>query len=116
MSQTVDVVVIGAGINGASIAFNLAKNGCRRVVVLEKYIIASGGTGKSAAMVRQHYSNEVLVRMVKRCRDIFEHFSEMVGGGSGFVKTGYLFFVPPERHGEVPRQHCNAATAGRLHS
>jgi len=96
MPQVADVVVIGAGINGASIAFNLAKRGCRKVVVLEKYIIASGGTGKSAALVRQHYSNEVLVKMVKRCRDIFERFDEIVGGSSGFVKTGYLFFVPED--------------------
>ena len=94
MAKTADVVVIGAGINGASIAYNLAQKGCRRVVVLEKYLVASGGTGKSAAIVRQHYSTETLVAMVKRCRDIFEHFPEMVGGSAGFVKTGYLFLVP----------------------
>ena len=94
MARTADVVVIGAGINGASIAFNLAKRGCRQVVVVERFIVASGGTGKSAALVRQHYSNEVLVKMVKRCREVFEFFSDLVGGSAGFVKTGYLFFVP----------------------
>jgi sarcosine oxidase subunit beta len=94
MARTADVVVIGAGINGASIAYNLARKGCRHVVVVEKYLVASGGTGKSAAIVRQHYSTETLVKMVKRCRDIFEHFGEMVGGSAGFVKTGYFFLVP----------------------
>ncbi len=94
MARTVDAVVIGAGINGASIAFNLAKMGCRNVAVVEKFLIACGGTGQSAAIVRQHYTNEVLVKMVKRCRDIFEFFPDMVGGSAGFVKTGYLFFIP----------------------
>jgi sarcosine oxidase, subunit beta len=90
----VDVVVIGAGINGAAIAFNLAKRGCRNIAIVERFTIASGGTGKSAAIVRQHYSNEVLIRLVKRSRDVFEFFDSEVGGSAGFVKTGYLFFVP----------------------
>jgi glycine/D-amino acid oxidase-like deaminating enzyme len=93
MPESVDAVVVGAGINGASIAFNLAKRGLK-VAVMERLTIASGGTGKSAAIVRQHYSNEVLIRMVKRSRDVFEHFAEEVGGSAGFVKTGYFFFVP----------------------
>ncbi len=94
MAISVDAVIVGAGINGASIAFNLAKNGMRNIAVVERFTIASGGTGKSAAIVRQHYSNEVLIRMVKRSRDVFEYFDDQVGGSAGFVKTGYLFFVP----------------------
>jgi sarcosine oxidase subunit beta len=94
MAATVDVVVVGAGINGASIAYNLAKRGYKNIAIVERFTIASGGTGKSAAIVRQHYSNDVLIRMVKRSRDIFECFTDEVGGSAGFVKTGYLFFVP----------------------
>jgi sarcosine oxidase, subunit beta len=94
MVINVDAVVIGAGINGASIAFNLAKRGYNNIAIVERFTIASGGTGKSAAIVRQHYSNDVLIRMAKRSRDIFEFFADEVGGNAGFVKTGYLFFVP----------------------
>jgi sarcosine oxidase subunit beta len=51
--MTADVVVIGAGVNGASTAYNLVKRGLKNVVVIEKYLLASGGTGRSAALVRQ---------------------------------------------------------------
>lgn len=94
MGKSADAVVIGAGINGASIAFNLLKQGLKKVVILEKYLIASGGTGKSAAIIRQHYSNEPLVRMMKRCIHIFSNFGEMVGGSSGFARTGWAFLIP----------------------
>ncbi|HXN21705.1 MAG TPA: FAD-dependent oxidoreductase [Candidatus Dormibacteraeota bacterium] len=94
--HNVDAIVIGAGINGASIAYNLAKRGYKNVAIVERSTIASGGTGKSAAIVRQHYSNEVLIRMVKRSRDVFEFFADEIGGSAGFVKTGWLFFVPDQ--------------------
>ncbi len=94
--QSVDAVVIGAGINGASTAYNLAKRGYKNVALVERFTIASGGTGKSAAIVRQHYSNEVLVKMVKRSRDVFEFFADEVGGSAGYAKTGWFFFVPEE--------------------
>src|SRR5438132_5692295 len=97
--MTADVVVIGAGVNGASTAYNLVKRGLKNVVVVEKYLLASGGTGRSAALVRQHYSNEELVKMVKRSVEIFHNFDEMVGGDAGFVNSGWAFLVPDEVSG-----------------
>lgn len=94
--QTADVVVIGAGINGAATAYNLQRAGVKDVVLLEKQLIASGGTGRSAAIIRQHYSNEELVRMVKRSVDVFRNFDDVVGGDPGFVNTGWAFLVPVE--------------------
>lgn len=70
--QTADAVVIGAGINGAATAYNLIKRGMKDVILLEKHLIASGGTGRSAAIVRQHYSSDELVRMVRRSVDVRE--------------------------------------------
>ncbi len=92
--DTADAVVIGAGINGASVAYNLMKRGLKKVIVLEKHLIASGGTGKSAAFLRQHYSNEELVRIVKRSVDIFRNFDEEIGGDCGFVQCGWVFLIP----------------------
>jgi glycine/D-amino acid oxidase-like deaminating enzyme len=92
--QTADAVVIGAGINGAATAYNLVKRGLKNVVLLEKQLIASGGTGRSAAIIRQHYSNEELVRLVKRSVDIFHNFDDEVGGDPGFVNCGWAFLIP----------------------
>lgn len=92
--MTADAVVIGAGVNGASTAYNLVRRGLKKVVLVEKYLIASGGTGRSAAIVRQHYSSEELIRMVRRSVDVFHNFNEVVGGNPGFVNCGYGFLVP----------------------
>ena len=68
------------------------------MAVLEKKFIAAGATGKSSACVRQHYSTEVGARMVMRSLEIFQNFSEIVGGPAGFVKTGYLMGVGERDH------------------
>ena len=56
--DTADVVVIGAGASGASIAFHLAQARAGKVVVVERAHLAAGATGKSGALVRMHYTNE----------------------------------------------------------
>ena len=89
MAKTADVVIIGAGVMGASIAFNLARRGVTNVAVLEKNFIAAGATGKSSACVRQHYSTEVGARMVMRSLEIFQNFSEIVGG-TGWIRENRL--------------------------
>lgn len=94
MSETADVVIIGGGVIGASIAFNLAKRGIREVIIVEKNFIASGATGKSSACIRQHYSTECTSRMVLRSLRVFENFADVVGGSAGFIKAGFLMGVP----------------------
>ncbi len=94
MSRTADVVVIGGGVTGASIAFHLARRKAGRIVVLEQRFLASGPTGKSSACVRQHYSTAETCRMVLHSLRFFERFAEHTGGRTaGFVRTGYLLGV-----------------------
>ena len=92
--KTADAIVIGAGINGAATAYNLVKRGLKRVVLIDRHLTASGGTGKSAAIVRQHYSTEMLCRIVKRSVEIFSNFNEIVGGDPGYTGCGWAFLVP----------------------
>ena len=58
MVDTADVVVIGGGVIGTSIACALASSGVRRVILLEKGALASGASGRSSALVRMHYTND----------------------------------------------------------
>jgi sarcosine oxidase subunit beta len=94
--ETADVVVIGAGANGTSTAFHLAKAGVKRVVVVERQYLGSGATGKSGALVRMHYTNEPEVRLAFESLKYFQHWQDVVGGECGFQPLGLLVFPPPE--------------------
>jgi glycine/D-amino acid oxidase-like deaminating enzyme len=94
MSQTADVVIIGGGVTGASIAYHLVRRGVRNVTLLEKQFLASGATGKSSACIRQHYSTPETCRMVLHALRFFERFAEHTGGRTAsFTRVGYLLGV-----------------------
>jgi glycine/D-amino acid oxidase-like deaminating enzyme len=94
MSSSVDIVVIGGGCEGTSIAWQLAARKAGRVVLLEKRGIASGATGWSSAIIRTHYAHEALARMALHGLRTFERFGDIVGGDGGFRRTGFLVLLP----------------------
>lgn len=89
-TRRADVVVVGGGVNGASIAMHLARMGAGRVLLLEKSHLAGGASGRSGAMVRQHYLHPILVRMAVEASAVFHDFADIVGGDARFVQTGRL--------------------------
>src|SRR6185503_1852993 len=93
MIRAADVVIIGGGVTGASIAFHLAGLGVRRVVVLERRFLASGGTGRSVGIVRQLYPTPETSAMVLRSLRVFQDFGNAVGGDAGYVACGALIGV-----------------------
>ncbi|HEV2579788.1 MAG TPA: FAD-binding oxidoreductase [Ktedonobacteraceae bacterium] len=93
MSETADILIIGGGVMGASIAYHLAKERQGKVVLLERQAICTGTTGRSGAIVRQHYSNEFSIRMAMKGLTIFQHFDALVGGDCGFVTTGMIVMI-----------------------
>jgi sarcosine oxidase, subunit beta len=94
MIDTADVIVVGAGVQGASLAFHLARRGAA-VLVLERAEIASGATGRSSGFVRMHYDLESESRLAWESFRYFRDWSTLVGAGDcGFVRTGYLQLVP----------------------
>jgi sarcosine oxidase subunit beta len=96
MIRTADAVVIGAGILGASTAHFLTKLGYGDVVLLDKSKVCGGSTQYSAAHVRQHYTNEVAIRLAVRAAAMFANSEEELGGPVGFRQLGYMVIAPPE--------------------
>jgi sarcosine oxidase subunit beta len=92
MLSSADAVIIGGGIMGTSAAFHLAQRGLR-VALVEKRFIAAEATGKSSAIIRQHYSNEITAKMALYSLRVFQKFSDAVGGDAGFVETGFVVLV-----------------------
>jgi sarcosine oxidase subunit beta len=94
LRQSAEVVIIGAGIVGSSIAFHLSARGCRDVILLEKADTeVSGSTARSAAGVRHQFATEVNIRLSLYSIERLKNFADEVGGFSGLKQIGYLLLV-----------------------
>ena len=94
MSETADVIVVGAGVQGASLAFHLARRGAQ-VLVVERESVAAGATGRSSGFVRMHYDLESDVRLAWASLPYFQSWQDRVGAGDcGFVRTGFMQVMP----------------------
>jgi sarcosine oxidase subunit beta len=100
-----DVVIVGAGIVGCSIAYHLASKGLRKVLLLERDEVGSGSTARSAAGVRQQYSTELGVRMMMESVRMFLRFKDEVGVDPNFRQVGYMFLAPTEQHLDAFRRN-----------
>ena len=95
LPKTADVVILGAGVMGASIAFHLARRSAGKIVVLDKDHVGRGGSGRSSALVRMHYSFPAEVQMALISLRMFENWKELVGQPGDFRKTGFVCIVHP---------------------
>ncbi|HEY42622.1 MAG TPA: FAD-binding oxidoreductase [Anaerolineae bacterium] len=95
MKNNADVIIIGAGIHGASLAFHLTQRGAK-TIVLERRFLAAGATGRSSGLVRMHYDLEPESRLAWASYQYFLNWKEIVGGDCGFTRTGFLQLVRTE--------------------
>jgi sarcosine oxidase subunit beta len=94
MPPTADVVVIGGGIMGASIAYHLARRGCAHVVVLERgEMFGLGSTGLNAGGVRHQFSTAVNIELSKMSIGMMERFADEMDQEVGLKRCGYLFLL-----------------------
>ncbi len=94
-TATADVIVIGAGVQGASLAFHLAERGVR-VIVVERSGVAAGATGRSSGLVRMHYDLLAETRLAWASYPYFRDWAARVGGDCGFTRTGFLWLESAE--------------------
>lgn len=100
MNQSYDAIVIGAGVMGASIAYNLSQRGLK-VLILERQSIAVGATGASSGLVRMHYDIEVDSALAWESFHFFKNWRERIGGECGFTRTGFLQIVTPDKNHQL---------------
>ncbi|HTP01661.1 MAG TPA: FAD-dependent oxidoreductase [Anaerolineales bacterium] len=110
MSTTADVIIIGAGVQGASLAFHLAQRGVK-ALVLEKKFVAAGATGRSSGLVRMHYDVRQDTELAWLSFQYFRNWKEMVGGECGFTRTGFVQLVGPS---DIERLKANVAMHRQL--
>src|SRR5277367_4959882 len=95
--QTADVVIIGGGIVGSSIAYHLTTSGCRNVLVIERESAqGKGSTGKSMGGVRAQFSTPVSIQMSLYSIPFDASFEERLGNPCDYRPQGYLFCATAE--------------------
>jgi len=98
LPRTADILILGAGVMGASIAFQLARRRPGRVVILEKGHAGQGASGRSSALIRMHYTFPPEVELAQRSLEIFRDWEQIVGAPSDFRRTGFVRIVPEAEH------------------
>src|SRR5437588_8544765 len=112
-ARTADVVVIGGGIMGASIAYHLARRGCTNVVVLERgEMFGLGSTGLNAGGVRHQFATVVNIELSKLSFAMMERFADEMGQEVSLKHCGYLFLL--DNQADLDQFRINVAVQNSL--
>lgn len=116
MLERTDVAIIGGGIMGVSLAHALTRMGVTDVVVLERGSLGSGGSGRSGALLRQHYSNVPEATLAYLSLQTYSNWDEIIGGTCGFDKTGLIATVATrdKNNVNIGRMRRNIAMQNRI--
>jgi sarcosine oxidase, subunit beta len=105
MEKTVDVVIIGGGIIGLSIAYHLALKKAGRIVLLEKGQLGEGSTSRCVGGIRTQFSTEINIRFSLESLKTFEQFGEEFGVNPEFKRIGYLFLATTDWEMEIFKEN-----------
>ncbi|HYM69868.1 MAG TPA: FAD-binding oxidoreductase [bacterium] len=110
------MVVIGSGVVGASVAYHLARRGCRNVLVLERHGRPGlGSTGKASGGFRAQFTTDVCVRLSLLAREKLLRFRDEVGADPGYRPVGYVFMAKTPAQLAALRQALGVQRAAGLH-
>lgn len=93
MAISCDILIVGGGVIGASVAHALSQRRAGRVILLEKAYLGAGASGKSAAVIRQHFDHPLTAVMAQKGLRVYEHFDDLIGGPTIFTRTGMVMVV-----------------------
>jgi len=93
-----EVVIVGGGIMGVGLAYNLCRRGITDVVLLERAYVNAGASGRNGGGVRAQWTTPTMIRLAKRSLEIGEHFASEMGINVWFRRGGYLFLAPTAEH------------------
>src|SRR3954447_16078626 len=85
-----DVLVVGAGILGVSVAYHLSEIGKARVVVIDGRCLSAGATGRSGALLRANYDNRADAQLALMSLEVFRNWKDRIGGQCGFRPFGHM--------------------------
>ena len=105
MEKTADVVIIGGGIVGLSIAYHLAVRKAGKILLFEKGQLGEGSTSRCVGGIRSQFSTEINIRFSLESLKTFSQFKEEFGVDPEFRRIGYLFLATEERERRIFRQN-----------
>lgn len=111
LPEAADVVIVGGGVMGTSIAFHLAEAGVERVLLLERDELGSGSTSKAAGGVRANFSDELNIALGARSLEAFARFGERPGQEIDLHRVGYLFLLDSADQVELFRESTRLQNA-----
>ena len=106
-----EIVIVGGGVIGLSIAYHLAKRGLTDVVVIERGYLAEGASGRNGGGIRQQWSTEINIRLMQESVELCRRFAVDLGVNVWFRQGGYLFLA--RSTAEVARLEKNIALQNR---
>lgn len=105
MEQVADVVIIGGGVIGLSIAYHLGQRKAGKIVLLEKGQLGEGSTSRCVGGIRTQFSTEINIRFSLESMKTFDHFEEEFGVNPEFKRIGYLFLATTDQEVKVFQQN-----------
>ena len=108
MRKSYDVVIVGGGVAGLSVAYNLARNGLKNVGLLEKSYLGGGASGRNGEMVRSAFGSEEYIRLYHKSLELWKTLSAELDFNVMFSRNGYLVLATTPAELDSYRPHVEA--------